>query len=42
MPDSGARRARTAAAESLRKDLSALVDHLEVEVEVWSCVPFLS
>jgi ABC-type thiamine transport system ATPase subunit len=34
VPDSGARRARTASAEALRKDLVSLVDHLTAEVDV--------
>jgi hypothetical protein len=34
VPDSGARRSRTASAEALRKDLTALVDHLTAEIDV--------
>lgn len=34
MPDSGARRARTASAEALHKDLTSLVDHITAEVDV--------
>lgn len=37
VPDSGARRARTASAEALRKDLVSLVDHLTAEVDVRFC-----